>query len=61
MSTIKKDDIDEEIVQAKEKIQQLKSKIKQIKLQNKNVGESIMNTDQLFDKIRQLEQEREMN
>ena len=34
----------------------MKSKIKQLKLKNKNVGNSIVNTDNIYDEIRRLEQ-----
>lgn len=38
----------------------MKNKIKELKLINKTVGDSIINSDQIFQDIRRLESEREM-
>lgn len=60
ISSTTKDNIEEEISEAKEKILKMKNKIKELKLKNKTIGATIMNSDQIFDDIRRLESERDM-
>ena len=49
ISSDTKDNIEAEIEESKKKIIQMKAKIKDLKLKNKSVGESIVNTDSLYD------------
>ena len=60
ISSTTKDNIEEEISEAKEKILKMKNKIKELKLKNKTIGATIMNSDQIFEDIRRLESERDM-
>lgn len=39
---------------------QLRAKIKELKLRNKSIGDSIVNTDSIYDEIKRLEMEKEV-
>lgn len=61
MSVSSKDEVEQEIEKVKVDIEKTRLKIKELKMKNKSIGESIVNSDDFYEEIKRLENEKEVN